>query len=163
MLQIECVTQIAHRIIDNFLPRCSNHPDKDRGSTGALTEETLMNSRTRQNNSVCMPYRHISLACALQKSWPTGSYLKMATLLIEACAISLLALPAAQAQTAIYLDPTQPIETRIADLLPRLTPQQKVGQMFAYAPAIPALQIPVMNGWNQMAHGCVWNQPTTMF
>lgn len=98
---------------------------------------------------------------------PINKYLTVAKRLVQASAISLLALTSAQAQ--IYLDPTQPIEARIADLINNpayaaiLTPQAKVGQMFAYAPAIPALQIPAMMGWNQMAHGCVWNQPTTMF
>ena len=37
----------------------------------------------------------------------------------------------------IYLDPEQPIEARIADLIPRLSLQQKAGLMYKYSPAIP--------------------------
>jgi hypothetical protein len=64
------------------------------------------------------------------------------------------------AQARIYLDPSQPTEARITDLLPRMTP--KISQFYTSAPAIPALQIPRGNGWNQALHGVVWNHPTTM-
>jgi len=64
----------------------------------------------------------------------------------------------------IYLDPDQPIEARIADLIPRLTLQQKASLMYKYAPAIPELSIPYNNaGWNQVLHGVATNRNTTMF
>ena len=70
---------------------------------------------------------------------------------------------AACAQTPLYLDPAQPLEKRVGDLLGRLTIQEKVSLMGTTAPAIDRLKIPVMNGWNQSLHGIVWTRPTTMF
>ncbi len=66
-------------------------------------------------------------------------------------------------QQPTYLDPSQPLEKRIDDLLPRLTLDEKASLMGTTAPAIERLRIPVMNGWNQALHGVVWTQPTTMF
>lgn len=65
--------------------------------------------------------------------------------------------------TAVYLDPAQPIETRITDLMSRLTIEQKISQLLDFAPPIPALNIPPMDGWNQCLHGVVWDRPTTLF
>ncbi len=76
-----------------------------------------------------------------------------------AIAISL----AASAQQPIYLDPSQPIDKRVDDLLPRLKLQEKTSLLSTTAPAIERLKIPVMNGWNQSLHGIVWTKPTTMF
>ncbi|MGH9407714.1 MAG: glycoside hydrolase family 3 N-terminal domain-containing protein, partial [Terriglobia bacterium] len=67
------------------------------------------------------------------------------------------------AQQPIYLDPAQPIASRVDDLISRLTLAEKASLMSTTAPAIPRLKIPVMNGWNQSLHGIVWTQPTTMF
>lgn len=67
------------------------------------------------------------------------------------------------AQQPIYLDPSQPIEKRVDDLLPRLKLEEKTSLLSTTAPAIERLKIPVMNGWNQSLHGIVWSKPTTMF
>src|SRR5438045_238299 len=63
----------------------------------------------------------------------------------------------------IYLDPSQPLEARLDDLIPRLTLAEKISLLGTTAPAIERLKIPTMNGWNQSLHGIVWTQPTTMF
>lgn len=76
--------------------------------------------------------------------------------------IPLLSL-ALSAQQPIYLDPSQPIDKRVDDLIPRLTLQEKGSLLCTTAPAIERLKIPVMNGWNQSLHGIVWTRPTTMF
>lgn len=68
-----------------------------------------------------------------------------------------------KAQQPVYLDPSQPLQKRVSDLLSRLTLAEKAELMSTTAPAIPRLKIPVMNGWNQSLHGIVWTQPTTMF
>src|SRR6266436_6265912 len=79
-------------------------------------------------------------------------------------AILIAAIPlAASAQPAIYLDPAQPLERRVDDLIPRLTLEEKASLLCTTAPAIERLKIPVMNGWNQSLHGVVWTRPTTMF
>jgi beta-glucosidase len=46
-------------------------------------------------------------------------------------------------------DPSQPIERRVDDLIPRLTLEEKAALLCTTAPAIERLKIPVMNGWNQ--------------
>jgi beta-glucosidase len=70
---------------------------------------------------------------------------------------------AVRGQPPVYLDPSQPIDKRVADLVSRLTLEEKPAQMCTTAPAIERLKIPVMNGWNQCLHGVVWTRPTTMF
>ncbi|MBX2966337.1 MAG: glycoside hydrolase family 3 C-terminal domain-containing protein [Cyclobacteriaceae bacterium] len=54
---------------------------------------------------------------------------------------------------APYLDPEQPLETRVNDLLGRLTLQEKVSQMMHASPAIERLNIPAYNWWNEALHG----------
>jgi beta-glucosidase len=66
-------------------------------------------------------------------------------------------------QQPLYLDPAQPLEKRVDDLLGRLTLTEKISLMGTTAPAIERLKIPKMNGWNQSLHGVVWTKPTTMF
>ncbi|HEY1648011.1 MAG TPA: glycoside hydrolase family 3 C-terminal domain-containing protein [Terracidiphilus sp.] len=68
----------------------------------------------------------------------------------------------ARAQS-VYLDPAQPIDRRVDDLIHQLTPAEKTSLLSTTAPAIDRLKIPAMNGWNQSLHGIVWTQPTTMF
>ena len=43
---------------------------------------------------------------------------------------------------ALYLDPDLPVAARVADLVPRLTLEEKISQMVHQAPAIPRLGIP---------------------
>jgi beta-glucosidase len=73
------------------------------------------------------------------------------------------ALPLWAGAQSIYLDPSQPIDKRVDDLIRQLTPAEKTSLLSTTAPAIDRLKIPAMNGWNQSLHGIVWTQPTTMF
>jgi beta-glucosidase len=75
----------------------------------------------------------------------------------------MLAASVACAQQPVYLDPSQPTDKRVDDLLSRLTLPEKVSLMGTTAPAIDRLKVPIMNGWNQSLHGIVWTKPTTMF
>jgi beta-glucosidase len=75
----------------------------------------------------------------------------------------ILGLPLGIRAQSIYLDPSQPIEKRVDDLIHQLTPAEKTSLLSTTAPAIDRLKIPAMNGWNQSLHGIVWTQPTTMF
>ena len=75
----------------------------------------------------------------------------------------LFGLPLWACAQSIYLDPTQPIDKRVDDLIHQLTPAEKTSLLSTTAPAIERLKIPAMNGWNQSLHGIVWSQPTTMF
>jgi len=66
-------------------------------------------------------------------------------------------------QRAIYLDPSQPVDRRVDDLIQLLTLNEKASLLSTTAPAIERLKVPTMNGWNQSLHGIVWTKPTTMF
>ncbi|MES2647928.1 MAG: glycoside hydrolase family 3 C-terminal domain-containing protein [Bacteroidota bacterium] len=57
------------------------------------------------------------------------------------------------AQPLPYLDPKQPLETRVQDLLKRLTPDEKALQINNASPAIERLQIPAYDWWNEALHG----------
>src|SRR6476646_5301040 len=67
------------------------------------------------------------------------------------------------AQQPAYLDPAQSIDRRIADLVSKLTLEEKASLLGTTAPAIERLRVTVMNGWNQSLPGIVWTRPTTMF
>ncbi len=67
------------------------------------------------------------------------------------------------AQTDIYLDPDQPLETRVKDLVSKLTLEEKVLQMMHRSPAIPRLNIPAYNWWNEALHGVGRSGVATVF
>ena len=52
-----------------------------------------------------------------------------------------------------YKDVTLPIETRVDDLVGRMTLDEKISQMVYTAPAIERLDIPAHNWWNECLHG----------
>jgi beta-glucosidase len=64
----------------------------------------------------------------------------------------------------LYLDPTQPIDARVADLIGRMTLEEKAQELDHKASAIPRLSVPMWGGWNQCLHG-IWSKkrPTTLF
>jgi beta-glucosidase len=64
---------------------------------------------------------------------------------------------------APYLDPALPIEQRVNDLVSRLTLEEKVAQMQDVAPAIPRLNIPAYNWWNEGLHGVARAGTATVF
>ena len=79
-------------------------------------------------------------------------------------AIVLLTLPAVSSgqETAKppYLDPNLSPEKRAADLVSRMTLEEKVLQMQNSAPAIPRLGVPVYNWWNEALHGVAQHRAT---
>lgn len=52
-----------------------------------------------------------------------------------------------------YRNPELPIETRTADLISRMTLDEKISQMSSGAAAIPRLGVPAYNYWNEALHG----------
>jgi beta-glucosidase len=70
-----------------------------------------------------------------------------------------------QAQNAApaYLDPSQPLESRIADLISRMTLEEKAAQLNHLSSRNDRLHIPAWGGWNQTLHGVWSKQPTTLF
>jgi beta-glucosidase len=57
------------------------------------------------------------------------------------------------ADQALYLDPNQPVEARVEDLVSRMTLEEKVSQMIHGARAIERLGVPAYNWWNECLHG----------
>jgi len=53
----------------------------------------------------------------------------------------------------MYKEPSLPIKERVADLVSRMTLEEKVLQMVFDAPAIERLDIPAYNWWNECLHG----------
>ncbi|HKF49884.1 MAG TPA: glycoside hydrolase family 3 C-terminal domain-containing protein [Terracidiphilus sp.] len=62
-----------------------------------------------------------------------------------------------------FRNPALPVEKRVDDLVSRLTLEEKVSQMIDRAAAIPRLDIPAYNWWNEGLHGIARSGFATMF
>ena len=63
----------------------------------------------------------------------------------------------------LYLDSTQPIVSRVHDLIGRMTLEEKVSQMLFTAPAIDRLGVAKHNWWNEGLHGLGRSGVATVF
>jgi beta-glucosidase len=59
-----------------------------------------------------------------------------------------------------YLDPSLPAEQRAADLVKRMTLEEKVSQLVNQARAIPRLGVPAYDWWSEALHGVATNGTT---
>ena len=80
-------------------------------------------------------------------------------------AVSLAALVfnAAAAQNGVFENSSLPVEQRVADLVHRMTLEEKVSQMQNHAVAIPRLGIPEYDWWNEGLHGSARSGYATVF
>jgi beta-glucosidase len=62
-----------------------------------------------------------------------------------------------------YLNASLPIDTRVKDLVGRLTLPEKIAQMSYNSAAIPRLNIPEYNWWNEALHGVGRSGVATVF
>jgi beta-glucosidase len=69
---------------------------------------------------------------------------------------------ASTASSPLYLDPAQPVERRVDDLIARLTLEEKATLLNHNGPDVARFGIRA-DKWNQCLHGVWWNRPTTMF
>ncbi|HXM13565.1 MAG TPA: glycoside hydrolase family 3 C-terminal domain-containing protein [Terriglobales bacterium] len=90
-------------------------------------------------------------------------------LFVRALLFSFLLLCAAatgDAQTQavpIYLDPSQPLNVRVDDLVSRMTLEEKASQLVNQARAIPRLQVPAYDWWSEALHGVANAGTATVF
>ena len=63
----------------------------------------------------------------------------------------------------IYKDPAQPLDTRVKDLVSKLTLEEKVSLLGYNSKAVPRLGIPAYNWWNEGLHGVARAGEATIF
>jgi beta-glucosidase len=63
----------------------------------------------------------------------------------------------------LYLDPSQPIDARVDDLIHRMTLEQKASQLVNQARAIPDLKVPNYDWWSEALHGVANAGTATVF
>ncbi|HZC24759.1 MAG TPA: glycoside hydrolase family 3 N-terminal domain-containing protein, partial [Candidatus Binatia bacterium] len=63
----------------------------------------------------------------------------------------------------LYLDPSQPVDTRANDLLSRMTLEEKASQLVNQSRAIPRLQIPEYDWRSEALHGVAGAGIATVF
>ncbi|HEY9000611.1 MAG TPA: glycoside hydrolase family 3 N-terminal domain-containing protein [Mucilaginibacter sp.] len=85
---------------------------------------------------------------------------KLLAIAISACFYSTLI----QAQSVpVYKDMSQPLDTRVKDLISKLTLEEKVSLLGYNSKAIPRLGIPAYNWWNEGLHGVARAGEATIF
>jgi beta-glucosidase len=85
--------------------------------------------------------------------------LRVVTVLVLAVVYS----PAQSVAGAAYLDPTQPVDARVNDLIGRMTLEEKASQLINQARAIPRLQVPAYDWWSEALHGVARAGTATVF
>ncbi len=80
--------------------------------------------------------------------------------------VCLSSLALCQDKEPVYLNPDQPIATRVRDLISRMTLEEKISQLGAFEPAIPRLGLSAYTIGAECLHGVVTTNPsvpTTVF
>ena len=65
--------------------------------------------------------------------------------------------------SAVYLDPAQPVNVRVDDLVSRMTLEEKASQLVNQSRAIPRLQVPEYDWWSEALHGVARAGTATVF
>jgi beta-glucosidase len=88
---------------------------------------------------------------------------------VATCVLALLSTTITFAQSAsetaapLYRDASQPVDTRVDDLISRMTLEEKASQLVNQARAIPRLQVPAYDWWSEALHGVARNGTATVF
>lgn len=62
-----------------------------------------------------------------------------------------------------YFDPSIPFETRVDDIISRMTPEEKISQLTNVSSGIERLAIPAYDWWNEALHGVARAGTATVF
>ncbi len=90
--------------------------------------------------------------------------LKLLALAAAGLACAVQAAPdSAPTAAAVFRDPTRSFEERAADLVSRMTLEEKVSQLQNDAPAIERLGVPAYEWWNEALHGVARAGQATVF
>jgi beta-glucosidase len=84
-------------------------------------------------------------------------------LIVFALCLVFISRPASMQDGKEYLDPKLPLDLRVNNLIARMTLEEKVSQMMNKAPAIPRLDIPEYDWWNEALHGVAFSGTATVF
>jgi beta-glucosidase len=95
-----------------------------------------------------------------RQSIPMKAYLIAIVLLAT---VSSVAQTTQSANPPLYLDPSQPVEVRVNDLVSRMTLEEKASQLVNEARAIPRLQVPEYDWWSEALHGVARAGTATVF
>src|SRR5712671_4320308 len=93
---------------------------------------------------------------------PRMTRLLSATARLGWIALTVLTAPTFAA-APIYLDTHHTYEERAADLVSRMTLDEKIAQLQNDAPAIPRLDVPAYEWWNEALHGVARAGSATVF
>ncbi len=83
--------------------------------------------------------------------------------ILAAIILFLPLLSVGQNKAEMYLDPSNSISDRVDNLIAQMTLEEKVSQLMYDSPAIPRLDIPKYNWWNECLHGVARNGKATVF
>ncbi|WP_294391094.1 glycoside hydrolase family 3 C-terminal domain-containing protein [uncultured Sphingomonas sp.] len=87
----------------------------------------------------------------------------VARMSLHGSAIALAAVAAVPGSAQIYADPSRPVEERVADLVGRMTLEEKAAQLQNTAPGIARLGVPPYDYWNEALHGVARAGEATIF
>ena len=81
---------------------------------------------------------------------------------VAACLIAVVSAASGE-EHPLYLDPAQPLETRVRDLVSRMTLEEKAAMMQNSTPGVPRLGIPKYDWWSEALHGVANSGTATVF
>jgi beta-glucosidase len=87
------------------------------------------------------------------RRWGRRAAMGIAAALAASVGTPALAQEQAPPQVPAYRNESLPFQARVADLVGRMTLEEKVSQMTDVAAAIPRLGVPAYNWWNEALHG----------